>query len=160
MAAPPAEDDEMSKINPFLWFDDQAEEAANFYVSLFPNSKVVSVSRYPEGGPAPAGQVMTVAFELDGRPYTALNGGPHFKFNEAVSFVIDCKDQAEIDHYWDSLIEGGGEPSQCGWLKDRFGLSWQVVPKVEGLFDDPRAFQAMMTMTKLDIAQLQAAKAN
>lgn len=149
----------MSKINPFLWFDTQAEEAANFYVSLFPNSKITSIARYPSGGPGAQGSVMTVEFELDGQPYVALNGGPHFTFNEAVSFVINCKDQAEIDRYWDTLTADGGAPGQCGWLKDRFGLSWQVVPDVAGLFDDPRAFQAMMKMTKLDIAELQAAKA-
>jgi predicted 3-demethylubiquinone-9 3-methyltransferase (glyoxalase superfamily) len=146
----------MPKISPFLWFDTQAEAAANFYVSLFPNSRVTKVTRYPSGGPGAPGDVLTVAFELDGQPYTALNGGPNFKFNEAVSFVIDCKDQAEIDRYWDLLIAEGGEPGQCGWCKDRFGLSWQVVPE-EDLFTNPGSFQAMMGMTKLDIAQLKAA---
>lgn len=142
----------MSKISPMLWFDNQAEEAARFYVSLFPNSRIVST-----GG-------MTVAFELDNVPFTGLNGGPMFKFNEAVSFVINCKDQAEVDRYWDALLADGGSPSQCGWLKDRFGLSWQVVPQALGrLMNDPdrakagRVAQAMMQMIKLDIAGLEAA---
>jgi predicted 3-demethylubiquinone-9 3-methyltransferase (glyoxalase superfamily) len=144
----------MSKISPMLWFDNQAEEAANFYVSLFPNSRIVSA-----GG-------MTVAFELDGVPFTGLNGGLMFKFNEAVSFVIDCEDQAEVDRYWDALLADGGSPSQCGWLKDRFGLSWQVVPKALGrLMSDPdkakagRVAAAMMKMIKLDVAALEAAAA-
>jgi predicted 3-demethylubiquinone-9 3-methyltransferase (glyoxalase superfamily) len=154
----------MPKISPFLWFDTRAEEAANFYVSLFPNSKVTDVTRYPSGGPGAPGGVLTVAFELDGQPYTALNGGPNFKFNEAVSFVIDCKDQAEIDRYWDLLIADGGEPGQCGWCKDRFGLSWQVVPTaLPKLLTDPdrakanRVMAAMMKMAKIDIAALEAA---
>lgn len=155
----------MPKPHPFLWFDDQAEEAANFYVSIFPNSKILAASRYGEAGPGPKGQVMTIRFELDGQTFTALNGGPHFQFNEAVSFVIDCADQAEVDHYWDRLVDGG-TPSQCGWLKDRYGLSWQVVPTVlyELIGDaDPakaqRATQAMLKMVKLDIAALKAAHA-
>jgi predicted 3-demethylubiquinone-9 3-methyltransferase (glyoxalase superfamily) len=154
----------MSKISPFLWFDDQAEEAAAFYVSLFPNSRIKSVSRYPEGGRGPAGKAMAVVFEIDGAPVNALNGGPLFTFTEAVSFVIDCVDQAEVDHYWDGLVAGGGRHSQCGWLKDRFGFSWQVVPRaLHQLMGDPdpekakRVTQAMLGMTKLDVAGLQRA---
>ena len=155
----------MPKIHPFLWFDTQAEDAMNLYVSLFPNSKVLNCQRYPPGAPGPEGSVMTAEFELDGQRVTALNGGPMYKFSEAVSFVIDCKDQAEVDYYWEALSEGG-ETSQCGWLKDRFGLSWQIVP--QALFEtiggpDPagrkRAFAAMMQMTKLDVAKLKAAYA-
>lgn len=155
----------MPKITPFLWFDNQAEEAAAFYVSVFPNSKITEVSRYGPAGPGPEGQAMVVAFELDGQAFTALNGGPHFRFTEAVSFYISCKDQAEIDHYWDGLQAGGGSPSQCGWLKDRFGLSWQVVPEVlPQLIGGPdrekarRGTEAMLKMRKLDIAALQAAR--
>ncbi|WP_374574660.1 VOC family protein [Phenylobacterium sp.] len=154
----------MPKPHPFLWFDDQAEAAANFYVSVFPNSKITGVSRYGEGGAGPAGQVMTIQFELDGQGFTALNGGPHFSFNEAVSFVVDCKDQAEVDYYWDKLVDGGA-PSQCGWLKDRYGLSWQIVPSaLPALLGGPdpekskRAVQAMLKMVKLDIAALEAAR--
>ncbi|MFL5296727.1 MAG: VOC family protein [Phenylobacterium sp.] len=153
----------MPKIHPFLWFDTEAEEAANFYVSIFPNSKVLSAQRYGPAGPGPEGSVMTIEFELDGVRITALNGGPMFKFSEAFSFVIDCDGQAEVDHYWDKLLEGG-QPSQCGWLKDRFGFSWQVVPKqlfqtiggpdAEGR---KRAMEAMMQMGKLDVAKLEAA---
>jgi predicted 3-demethylubiquinone-9 3-methyltransferase (glyoxalase superfamily) len=148
----------MPKIHPFLWFDTQAEDAANFYVSVFPNSKMLGVMRGPTGG------AMTVDFELDGFRVSGLNGGPAFNFTEAASFFIDCQDQAEVDYYWDKLIEGGGKPSQCGWLKDRFGFSWQVVPKQ--LFETlggadaegrQRAMAAMMQMTKLDVAKLQAA---
>ena len=155
----------MPKIHPFLWFDTQAEDAMNFYVSVFPNSKVLSVSRYGPGGPGPEGSVMTADFELDGLRVSALNGGPHFKFSEAVSFVVDCKGQAEVDRYWDALLEGG-QASQCGWLKDRFGFSWQIVPAE--LFEtiggpDPegrkRAVDAMMQMVKLDVAKLKAAYA-
>jgi predicted 3-demethylubiquinone-9 3-methyltransferase (glyoxalase superfamily) len=156
----------MSKIHPFLWFDTQAEEAMNFYVGLFPNSKVLKVARYTDTGPGPAGSVMTADFELDGQRLTALNGGPHFKLDEAVSLVIDCGDQAEVDHYWEKLVEGGGSHSQCGWLKDRFGLSWQVTPRrLIELTTDPdrakaaRVFAAMMQMTKIDIAKLEAAAA-
>ena len=153
----------MPKIHPFLWFDTEAEAAANFYVSLFPNSKVRSVMRNPPGAPGQEGAVLTVDFELDGQRVTALNGGPIYSFTEAVSFVIDCQDQAEVDHYWDALVDGGA-PSQCGWLKDRFGFSWQVVPKQ--LFETiggpdaegrKRAVAAMMQMVKLDVAKLQAA---
>ena len=153
----------MPKIHPFLWFDTQAEDAMNFYVSIFPNSKVLSVQRYPAGAPGPEGSVMTADFELDGERVTALNGGPHYKFSPAFSFVIDCKDQAEVDYYWDKLLEGGA-PSQCGWLDDKFGLTWQVVPKQ--LFETiggpdaegrKRALAAMMQMVKLDVAKLEAA---
>jgi predicted 3-demethylubiquinone-9 3-methyltransferase (glyoxalase superfamily) len=155
----------MHKITPFLWFDSQAEEAANFYVSVFRNSRILKVVRYGEGGPGPKGSAMTVAFELDGVKFTALNGGPLFKFSEAISFVVDCDTQAEIDALWEKL-SAGGEESRCGWLKDRYGLSWQVVPTVlpELLGDkDParaqRAMQAMLKMVKLDIAALQKAHA-
>jgi predicted 3-demethylubiquinone-9 3-methyltransferase (glyoxalase superfamily) len=153
------------KISPFLWFDGQAEEAANFYVSIFDNAKILSVTRYPENTPGPAGTVMTVSFELDGQEFVALNGGPEFAFTPAVSFVIDCKTQQEVDTFWNRLSEGG-KPSQCGWLQDKYGLSWQVVPAVllELLGDDDKAksdavMQAMLTMTKLDIAALQQAYA-
>ena len=153
----------MSKVHPFLWFDNKAEEAANFYVSLFPNSRITNASRYTEGSPGEAGSVMTVEFELDGRHFTALNGGPHFHFTEAVSFVVDCADQAEVDRYWDKLSEGG-KTSQCGWLKDRYGLSWQIVPRdLPQLVGGPdragakRAMAAMLKMTRLDIGKLRAA---
>jgi predicted 3-demethylubiquinone-9 3-methyltransferase (glyoxalase superfamily) len=156
----------MPTITPFLWFDTQAEEAAGFYVSIFPNSRISEVTRYGPAGPGPQGQAMTVTFDLDGQKIVALNGGPYFKFSEAVSFVVPCETQAEIDAYWDALTANGGEPSQCGWLKDRFGLSWQIVPStlVELLGDpDPeksrRATEAMLKMTKLDIAELRRAHA-
>ena len=151
------------KIIPNLWFDTQAEEAANFYLSVFKNSRIISVTHYPEGAPGPAGSVMTVEWELDGQRFVGINGGPQFTFDEAVSFQIDCEDQAEVDYYWDRLTEGGQE-SQCGWLKDKFGLSWQVVPKgVDEVFADPdperaqRAMQAMLGMVKLDIDALRRA---
>ena len=154
----------MSKITPFLWFDTQAEEAATFYVAIFPNSRIGKVARYSEAGPGPAGSAMTVNFELDGQALIALNGGPHFNLNEAFSFVIDCQDQAEVDHYWDSLLADGGKESRCGWLKDRFGLSWQVVPRQLGELmssSEPgvagRVAKAMMQMVKLDVAKLEAA---
>src|SRR6266403_2455178 len=121
----------MQKITPFLWFDNNAEEAANFYVSIFKNSKVVSIARYGDAGPGPKGTVMTVAFQIEGQEFVALNGGPLFKFNEAISFVVNCETQGEIDEFWEKLSEGG-EKSRCGWLKDKFGLSWQVVPTVLG----------------------------
>lgn len=157
----------MPKLTNCLWFDTEAEEAAQFYCGIFPNSKITEVSRYPEGLPGDrAGQVLTVAFELDGTPFTGLNGGPDFKFSEAISFQIDCKDQAEVDRYWDALLAGGGQESQCGWLKDRFGLSWQVVPtRLTELISGPdkekagRVAAAMMQMVKLDIAKLEAAAA-
>ena|SRR5918911_1575000 len=154
----------MPRITPFLWFDTEAEEAAEFYCSIFPNSKITAVSHYSEAGPRPAGMVMTVSFVLDGQDYVALNGGPEFKHSEAFSLLINCADQAEVDYYWEKLTADGGEESQCGWLKDRFGLSWQVTP--EGMMDvirsdDPvrtqRAMQAMFGMKKLDLAALQAA---
>jgi len=154
------------RITPFLWFDDRAEEAARFYVSIFPNSKIRSTARYDEGtakaAQRPAGSVMTVAFELDGQEFVALNGGPVFPFTEAVSFVVNCETQKEIDHYWGALSAGGQEV-QCGWLKDRFGVSWQVVPTIlnELLQGDPekakRAMAALMTMKKLDIERLRSA---
>ena len=153
-----------SKISPFLWFDTQAEEAANFYVSLFPNSRVNSVSRYPSEMPGMGGQVMTVAFELDCLPFTALNAGPQFTFTEAISFVIDCADQAEVDHYWNALTADGGQESQCSWCKDKYGLSWQVVPRrLMELITSPdkaiagRAMQAMMGMQKIIVADLEKA---
>jgi len=155
----------MPRITPNLWFDTQAKEAAEFYVSVFPNSRITDVSYYGEAGPREAGTVLTVEFELDGQPFTALNGGPQFTFDEAVSFLIDCADQAEVDHYWDRLLEAG-EESQCGWLRDRFGLSWQVVPRrLVELLNDPdkdrceRAMKAMLGMKKLDVAALEAAAA-
>ncbi|WP_127782995.1 VOC family protein [Rhodococcus sp. X156] len=150
-------------IIPNLWFDTQAEEAAEFYTSVFPDSRIVSVSRYPENSPGPAGEVMTVEFEINGQRFVGINGGPQFPFSEAVSFQITCADQAEVDHYWDTLV-AGGEESQCGWLKDRYGLSWQVVPEgMEEVLGDPdaergqRAMQAMLGMTKLDVAAMRAA---
>jgi predicted 3-demethylubiquinone-9 3-methyltransferase (glyoxalase superfamily) len=153
----------MQKITPFLWFDTQAEEAANFYVSLFANSRIVTVARYGDAGPGPKGSVMTVAFELDGQQFTGLNGGPHFKFTEAISFAVACNTQEEVDHLWDRLSEGG-QQVQCGWLKDKFGLSWQITPTVLGkLLSDPdpvkskRVMEAMLTMKKIDIAALEHA---
>ena len=153
----------MTRITPCLWFDTEGEEAATFYVSLFKNSRITDVSRYGEAGPRPAGTVMVVSFELDGQPFTALNGGPEFTFDEAVSFQIDCQSQEEVDYYWGALTEGG-EEGPCGWLKDRYGVSWQVVPSaLIALIQDPdpgrsqRAMAAMMTMKKIDIAAVQAA---
>lgn len=153
----------MPRIIPNLWFDTQAEEAAEFYVSVFPNSSVDFTSYYGEAGPGPTGTVLTVDFTLDGNPITAINGGPIFTFNEAVSLMIECEDRAEIDHYWEKLTDGG-EESQCGWLKDRYGLSWQVVPKgMDVMMKDPdseasnRAMTAMLGMQKIDVAALQAA---
>ncbi len=150
------------KIKTFLWLDGQAEEAAKFYSSIFRNGKIGAIARYPEGSPGPAGSVMTVEFELDGHPFVALNGGPQFKFNESVSFAVECDTQEEIDDYWDKLLAGGGKPQQCGWLKDRYGLSWQVVPAGLGeLFSNPktaqRAMQTMLKMVKFDIAKLKEA---
>jgi len=154
----------MPAITPNLWFDTQAKDAADFYVSVFPNSEVRNVSYYGDAGPGTAGTVLTVDFVLDGNPFTAINGGPQFTFDEAVSFVVNCKDQDEVDYYWDALLAGGGEESQCGWLKDRFGLSWQIVPDEMGeLMTDPdperaqRAMQATLRMKKLDVAALRAA---
>ncbi len=155
----------MLKITPFLWFDGQAEEAANHYISVFPNSRIVSVLRTGDAGPGPKGSVLTVAFELDGNEITALNGGPQFKFTEAVSLVVHCTTQEEVDHYWEKL-SSDGHKSQCGWLKDKFGLSWQITPTflIEALLDqDPkrsaRVMHAMMQMTKIDIGALRKAQA-
>ena len=154
----------MSKIAPCLWFDGRAEEAAKYYVSLFPDSAVVAVSHYGEGAPFPAGTAMMVEFQLAGQRFQALNGGPQFKFSEAVSLSIDCKDAAEVDRYWNALSADGGEERPCGWLKDRFGVSWQVVPEGLGaVIADPdpararRALQAMFGMKKLDLAAMRAA---
>ena len=151
------------RIVPNLWFDTEAEEAAAFYTSLFDNSRIVNVSRYPEGSPGPTGSVMTVEFELDGERFVGINGGPQFPFTEAVSFQITCEDQGEVDFYWGKLTEGG-EEGQCGWLKDRYGLSWQVVPTgMDEIFSDPdperaqRAMQAMLSMRKLDVEALRRA---
>jgi predicted 3-demethylubiquinone-9 3-methyltransferase (glyoxalase superfamily) len=153
----------MQKITPFLWFNDQAEEAMNFYTAIFKNSKIGSVSRYGEGGPGPQGSVMTATFELDGQQFMALNGGPLFTFTEAISFFVNCETQAEVDELWEKLTEGG-EESQCGWLKDKYGLSWQIVPSVLGeLLNDPdaekarRVMNAMLQMKKIDIAGLRSA---
>ena len=153
----------MPKITPFLWFNDQAEEAMNFYTAIFKNSKISSVSRYGDGGPGQPGSVMTATFELDGQEFMALNGGPLFAFTEAISFFVNCETQAEVDELWGKLTEGG-EESQCGWLKDKFGLSWQIVPSVLGeLLNDPdaakagRVMNAMLQMKKIDIAGLRSA---
>ena len=147
----------MTKPTPFLWFDNNAEEAMNFYLSIFPNSKVQSVSRSGGGGPGPAGTVMTAAFQLNGQDFVALNGGPMHTFSEAISFVVNCETQAEVDRFWDKLTAGGGQPGPCGWLKDRYGLSWQIVPTILPKLlsgNDPaksgRAMAAMMKMSKLD----------
>lgn len=154
----------MPKITPFLWFDTQAEEAAKFYVSVFGNSKIVETTHYGEGSSKPAGTVLTVEFELDGTRFLALNGGPHFQFSEAVSFSIDCKSQDEIDYYWNKLTADGGGPLKGGWLKDRFGVSWQVVPEMmPRLLQDPdrakasRAMKAMLKMKKIVIADIETA---
>jgi predicted 3-demethylubiquinone-9 3-methyltransferase (glyoxalase superfamily) len=153
----------IQKITPFLWFDHQAEEAAGFYVSIFPNSRIVKVARYGEGSPGPPGSVMTVEFQLEGQSFVALNGGPHFKFTEAISFVVNCQTQDEVDTYWEKLSAGGSD-FQCGWLKDKFGLSWQVVPTaLSELLSDPdpeksqRVMKALLTMKKLDVGALQQA---
>lgn len=155
----------MDKVTPCLWFDGVAEEAARFYTSLIPDSRIESVDGSPADTPSgPKNTVLTVSFTLAGRPYTALNGGPDFKFNESISLSIDCADQAEVDRYWDALTADGGEPSMCGWLKDRYGLSWQVVPRqMTQMFTSAdrvgaeRAMAAMLKMTKLDIAELERA---
>lgn len=157
----------MHEITPFLWYDSEAEEAANFYAGIFPNSSIGKISRYDDATAAsvgrPAGSALTVEFVLNGNPFVALNGGPMFKFTEAVSFAIRCRDQAEVDHYWERLTADGGEESMCGWLKDKYGLSWQVVPEQlleinnEGGERARRAMSAVMTMRKIDIAVLLAA---
>ena len=153
----------MKKITPFLWFDDKAEEAMNFYVSIFKNSKVGSVTRYGEAGPGPKGTVMTATFQLDGQDFIALNGGPHFKFTEAISFSVDCKTQEEVDELWEKL-SAGGQKSRCGWLKDKYGLSWQIVPTVlgellgsKGAKKSKNVMEAMLKMDKLDIRTLKQA---
>jgi predicted 3-demethylubiquinone-9 3-methyltransferase (glyoxalase superfamily) len=155
----------MQKITPCLWFDTEGEEAATFYTSVFPNSRIVEVTRYGSAGPRSEGTVMTVSFELDGQKFTALNGGPEFTFNEAVSFEVSCKDQDEVDAYWSKLSEGG-EAGPCGWLKDKFGLSWQIVPiALHELVRDPdpekaqRVMAAMLRMGKIDVAELERAAA-
>lgn len=154
----------MPSITPFLWFDDQAEQAAQFYVSVFPNSRILEVSRYTDAGPGPAGSAMTVRFSLDGEEFVALNGGPaHYGFDESISFFVNCETEQELDHYWSALTDGGEEIA-CGWLKDRYGLRWQIVPEgLPALLGDPdpqraqRAMQAMRTMKKLDLAAMRRA---
>lgn len=153
----------MQKITPCLWFDTQGEEAANFYTSLFKNSRILSISRYGEAGPRPEGTVMTVAFVLDGQEFVALNGGPEFKFNEAVSFQVSCQTQEEVDEFWNRLSEGG-EEGPCGWLKDKYGVSWQIIPTaLPELLGDPdpeksqRAMKAMLKMSRIDIETLKRA---
>ena len=154
----------MQKITPFLWYDTEAEEAATYYVSLFPNSFITTISRYPAGGPMPEGHAFVVEFVLDGVEYSAMNAGPQFPFTEAISLYVSADTQEEIDRLWDALLAGGGEPSRCGWLKDRWGLSWQVAPPILGtLLQDPdperaaRVMAAMMEMSKIDIGELHAA---
>lgn len=153
----------IQKITPFLWFNDQTEEAINFYTSIFNNSKIIQMSRYPEGGPEPAGQVMVAVFLLEGQQFMAINGGPQFKFTEAISLLVSCETQGEVDMFWNKLTEGG-EESQCGWLKDKFGLSWQIVPTLlSTLMSDPdkvkasRVMQAMLKMHKIEMQTLQDA---
>ena len=153
----------MQKITPFLWFDDKAQEAMNFYVAIFKNSKIVTITRYGSAGPGPEGTVMTAEFQVEGQDFVALNGGPIFTFTPAISFVINCESQEDVDHYWDKLSEGG-EQIECGWLKDKFGVSWQVVPTIlVELINDPdpmksqRVMAAMLQMKKLDIAGLKRA---
>ena len=154
----------MQKITPFLWFDDQAEEAMNFYVSAFRNSKVGSVSRYGDAGPGPKGKVMSATFTLEGQEFMALNGGPMYTFTPAISLFVNCETQAEVDELWEKLTADGGKPGRCGWLQDKFGLSWQIIPAVLGKLlggaDRARAervMQAMLKMDKIDIAELQSA---
>jgi len=155
----------MQKITPFLWFEDQAEEAMNFYTSIFRNSKILSVARYGAAGPGPAGSVMTATFEIEGQEFTALNGGPQYKFTEAISFVVNCKTQKEVDELWEKL-SAGGEEGPCGWLKDRFGVSWQIIPTALGeMLSDPnpskaqRVMEAMLKMKKIELPVLQQAYA-
>jgi len=153
----------MQKITPFLWFDGNAEEAVNLYTSLFKDSKITSIARNPKGAPGPEGEVLTMGFELFGQKFAALNGGPMYKFTEAVSFVVNCETQEEVDKYWDALLADGGKTQACGWLKDKFGLSWQITPTIlpellsAGGKKAERVMQAMMKMIKLDIAELQRA---
>ena len=153
-----------NKVTPFLWFNNNAEAAANFYVSLFVDSKIVDVARWRKGTHFPEGSVMSVTFDLAGQEYIAFNGGPHFVLNEALSLFVNCEDQHEVDHYWNALLADGGEASHCGWLKDRFGVTWQIVPKALGrALSDPdsaragRAMEAIMKMVKLDVAAIEAA---
>jgi len=155
---------DMQKITPFLWFDSNAEDAVHFYTSIFKNSKIIAETRYSDLGPGPKGSIMTMEFELDGQRFIALNGGPHFKFTEAVSLLVNCKNQDEIDYFWEKLSEGGSD-QQCGWLKDKFGLSWQIVPTVLWeLMTDPdpqkskRVMEALLQMKKIDIVVLQQAR--
>jgi predicted 3-demethylubiquinone-9 3-methyltransferase (glyoxalase superfamily) len=155
----------MPDLTPYLWFDTEGEEAAEFYTSVFPNSRILEITRYGSAGPRPEGSIMTVSFELDGKRFVALNGGPDFTFNEAVSFLVDCETQEEVDSYWNTLSEGG-EQGPCGWLKDRFGLSWQIVPTaLPRLLGDPdrekaqRVMAAMLKMGKIDVAELERAAA-
>jgi predicted 3-demethylubiquinone-9 3-methyltransferase (glyoxalase superfamily) len=154
----------MQKITPFLWFNDKAEEAMNFYISIFKNSKVGRVSRYGEGGPGPKGMVMSATFQLEGQKFMALNGGPQFPFTEAISLYVDCTTQSEVDELWEKLSEGG-EKGRCGWLKDKFGLSWQIIPSALGeMLGDPdpvkssKVMKAMLTMKKIDIEALRQAR--
>jgi len=156
----------MPKVTPFLWFDNNAEDAVKFYTSIFKNSKIGSTSRYGDAGPGPKGSVMTIGFTIEGQDYTALNGGPVFKFNESVSFVVHCKDQQEVDYYWEKLSADGGQEVECGWVKDKFGLSWQIVPEVlmQLISDkDPakseRVMKQILQMKKIDIATLKEAAA-
>lgn len=157
--------DAMQKITPCLWFDTEGEHAATFYTSVFPNSKIVDIARYGSAGPRPEGMVMTVEFELDGQSFVALNGGPDFTFDEAISFQVSCKDQAEVDAYWNAFADGG-EEGPCGWIKDKFGVSWQIVPtRLSELLSDPdpersqRTMQAMLQMKRIEIDQLERAAA-
>jgi len=154
----------MQKITPFLWFDNNAEEAINLYVSIFKNSKVGKVSRYGDAGPGPKGSVMTATFELEGQEFMALNGGPHFKFTPAISLFVNCETQEEVDEIWNKFLSAGGKADQCGWLTDKYGLSWQIIPKALGvMLSDPdpeksqRVMKAMMQMVKIDIAGLKRA---
>jgi predicted 3-demethylubiquinone-9 3-methyltransferase (glyoxalase superfamily) len=154
----------MQKITPFLWFNDNAEEAMNYYVKVFKNSKIVNSSRYPEGGPGPAGKLMVATFEIEGQEFMVLNGGRHYKITPAVSFMVHCDTQEELDHYWNTLTSDGGQEVECGWLTDKFGVSWQIVPRALGKWmSDPdktktaRVFEALMKMKKLSIPELQKA---
>jgi predicted 3-demethylubiquinone-9 3-methyltransferase (glyoxalase superfamily) len=154
----------MQKITPCLWFNGRVEEALDFYISIFRDAKIKKVSHYGEGAPMPAGSVLTAVFEIEGQEFMILNGGPHFTFSEAISFVVHCKDQQEVDYYWDNLLAGGGKESMCGWLKDKFGLSWQIVPlALNQLMSDKdpkkaeRVMHALMKMVKLDVAKLEEA---
>jgi len=154
----------IQKITPFLWFNDQAEEAAKFYTSIFKNSKIGAVVRYGDSGPGPKGSVLVVDFQLEGQTFTALNGGPQFEFTQAVSLVVHCEDQKEVDYFWTKLISDGGEESQCGWLKDKYGLSWQIIPnRMLELLKDPaksdKMMKAMMPMKKIDLKTLEDAVA-